>query len=79
MHFKNCEKCMQSLPATYSRMYKVDKSGNILVTWYLRLVPSDFGIIEGLVTSLCQASKLHLPIKGLTEQLLSNINFNLKD
>ena len=66
---------MQSLP-THSRMYKVDKSGNIPVTWYLRLVASDFGIIEGLVTSLCQASKLHLPsIEGLTEQLLSKIYF----
>ena len=27
---ENCEKCMQILPATRSRMYKVDKSGNIL-------------------------------------------------
>ena len=53
---------MQSLPATHSRMYKVDKSGNILVTLYLRLVPSDFGIIEGLVTyfmSGFQASLAH--------------------
>ena len=29
---KNCEMCMQNLPATRSRMYKVDKSGNILGT-----------------------------------------------
>ena len=42
-------------------MYKVDKS--------------DFGIIEGLVTSFCQASKLHLLVKCLIEQLLFNINF----
>ena len=53
---------MQSLPATHSGMHKVGKGGNILVAGYLRLIPSGFGIIEGLVTSLCQASKLHLPI-----------------
>ena len=35
---------MQILPATHSGMYKVDRS--------------DFGIIEGIVTSFCQASKL---------------------
>ena len=29
---ENCEKCMQILPATRSRMYKVDKSGNSLLT-----------------------------------------------
>ena len=29
---KNSEKCMQSLPATHSGMYKVGKGGNILVT-----------------------------------------------
>ena len=52
---------MQILPATHSRMYKVDKS--------------DFGIIEGLVTSFCQASKLHLLVKCLIEQLLFNIIF----
>ena len=52
---------MEILPATHSRMYKVDKS--------------DFGIIEGLVTSFCQASKLHLLVKCLIEQLLFNINF----
>ena len=52
---------MQILPATHSSMYKVDKS--------------DFGIIEGLVTSFCQAFKLHLLVKCLIEQLLLNINF----
>ena len=52
---------MEILPATHSRMYKVDKC--------------DFGIIEGLVTSFCQASKLHLLVKCLIEQLLFNINF----
>ena len=52
---------MEILPVTHSRMYKVDKS--------------DFGIIEGLVTSFCQASKLHLLVKCLIEQLLFNINF----
>ena len=40
-----------------------------------RLVPSVFGINEGLVTSVRQSSKLHLLIKCLTEQLLSSINF----
>ena len=39
-------------------MYKVDKS--------------DFGIIEGLVTTFCRASKLHLLVKCLIEQLLFN-------
>ena len=29
---ENYEKCMQILPATHSRMYKVDQSGNILET-----------------------------------------------
>ena len=53
---------MQSLPGTHSGMYQVGKGGNILVTLYLRLIPSGFGIFEGLVTSLCQASKLNLPI-----------------
>ena len=64
---------MQFLPATHSRMsYKVDKSGNILGILYHRLEPSDFDIFEGLVTSLCQASKLHLHnLKFLTEQLFS--------
>ena len=52
---------MEIFPTTHSRMYKVDKS--------------DFGIIEGLVTSFCQASKLHLLVKCLIEQLLLNINF----
>ena len=52
---------MQILPATHSRMYKVDKC--------------DFGIIKGLVTSFCQASKLHLLVKCLIEQLLFNIDF----
>ena len=58
---ENCEKCIQILPATHSRMYKVDKS--------------DFGIIECLVTTFCRASKLHLLVKCLIEQLLFNINF----
>ena len=52
---------MEILPATHSRMYKVDKS--------------DFGIIEGLATSFCQASKLHFLVKCFIEQLLFNINF----
>ena len=39
---ENCEKCMQILPATPARMFKVDKSANILGTGYLRLVPSAF-------------------------------------
>ena len=32
---ENCEKCMQILPATAARMYKVDKSAKILgtVSW----------------------------------------------
>ena len=58
---ENCKKCMHILPATHSSIYKVDKS--------------DFGIIEGLVTSFCQASKLHLLVKCLIEQLLLNVNF----
>ena len=29
---ENCQKCMQTLPATRSRMYKDDKNGNILGT-----------------------------------------------
>ena len=33
---------MPILPGTSSRMYKADKSGKILETWYLRLVPSAF-------------------------------------
>ena len=28
---ENCKKCLQILPATRSRMYKVDKNGNRLV------------------------------------------------
>ena len=45
---------MQILQATRCRMYKVDKSGSILGT----RTQCTFGIIEGLVTSLWQASKL---------------------
>ena len=33
---------MPILPATRSRMNKVNESGNILGTWYIRLVPSAF-------------------------------------
>ena len=55
---ENCEKCMQTLIVTRSRMYKLDKSGKRLEPLYLRLVPSTFWYIEDLVTSLCQASKL---------------------
>ena len=33
---------MQILQATPARMYKVDKSANILGTGYLRLIPSAF-------------------------------------
>ena len=29
---ENCDKCRQILPATRSRIYEVDKSGNILGT-----------------------------------------------
>ena len=39
---ENCEKCMQILPTTPARMYKVDNNANILGTGYLRLV---FGAI----------------------------------
>ena len=49
---------MQILPATPARMYKVDKSGNILGTGTLDSYPVHFGIIKGPVTSLCQASKI---------------------
>ena len=50
---------MQILLSTPAGMYKVDKSRNILGTRYLRLIPiGHFGIIRGLVTSFCQASKL---------------------
>ena len=59
---------MQSLPPTHSGMYKVGKSGNILVTWYLRLTPSGFGIIEGLVTSLLNEDMI-LALAGQFKQL----------
>ena len=39
---ENCEKCMQILPATPARMYKVDKSANLLGTGYLKLIPRAF-------------------------------------
>ena len=47
---ENCEKCMRILPANPARMYKVDKSGNILGTRYS--CPVYFGISEGVVTSM---------------------------
>ena len=52
------KRCMQILPATISGMYKVDKSRIIWGACYHRLVPRAFGIIEGVVTSLCHASRL---------------------
>ena len=52
---------MHILPATHSSMYKVDKS--------------DFGIIEGLVTSFVSGFQASLARKMFIEQLLLNINF----
>ena len=48
---ENCDKCIQILPATRFRMCKVDKSGNILGTRYLRLVPSAFSMLLGFGSS----------------------------
>ena len=43
---ENCERCMQILPATRPRMYKVDKSRNILELDTFRLVPSAFSMLS---------------------------------
>ena len=53
---ENCEKFIQILPATRSRMYNVNKRGNTLGLDTLDSYPVHYGVIEGLVTSLCQAS-----------------------
>ena len=47
---------MQILPATPARMYKVDKSANILGTGTLDLYPVHFGILKGLATKLVYGS-----------------------
>ena len=56
-------------------MYKVDESGNIFGTQSLDLYPVHFGIIEGLITSLCQASKLYI-VRGSALLALAHEMFN---
>ena len=57
--FLKTEKCMQILPAASALEYtKLLKVGIFLELDTLDSHPMHFGIIEGLVTSLCQAYKL---------------------
>ena len=52
LFLKTVRSVIKILLATRSRMYEVDKSGNILGTYTLDSYPVHFVIIEGLVTSM---------------------------
>ena len=67
---------MQILPATSAlECTKLMKVGIFLKLNTLELYPVHFGIIEGLVTSLCQASKLYI-VRGSALLALAHEMFN---